>query len=248
MSEGDITRRQVLGVAVAALTFGVGSALAEAPKKKLLLPAGKKPKLYRRGKKAKDLLTKLDPGIYQNPKTGIIHLVDADKKLLRVGKIDERRLKKLTGLPVLDPSRDKPKPRVHLAVASRLFEQRALALLEEKKPDKAADLLLRGARHDLFLKTKNRQAPNFRLWDLGVGISHRFGQKKQFAAFLQAAQQAGATHPGSPRLEAKKIDFKSRLRKWQDAKGHWAKSWGDPKTKIRWVTGGKKGQTQALVF
>ena len=161
-------------------------------------PKRKKPRFVgkvRKVKRKKHYQSRLRQGFYQNPKTKVIHYVNAKGIIRGVDKIKEKRLKKLTLNDMVRKTSGTGKSHVHYSVASSVLENAALNSLKKRNYKQACGILVLAIKHDKRYKRDRYESPSARLYDLLAGISFRYNQPgyaKRVRAFSQSAKLANA--------------------------------------------------------
>jgi hypothetical protein len=179
---------------------------------------GKKYKIKRK----KSYRSRLAEGFYQNPKTKVIHYVNAKRIIRGVDKINERRLKKLTLDELVRKARGTGKTHVHYSVSSSVLENAALNCLKKRKIRLACAILVLAIEHDQHYKRNRYESPSTRLYDLLAGLSMGYNQSgymKRVRALARKAKAANA-HPkklkiGKKILKPKPRHKPSTYRRWQ---------------------------------
>lgn len=197
--------------------------------------------LFVKKTKAKPYIAKnlKEQEFYFNPNSNIIHYVLDNKTIPGISttkntpkedtwtnesdnrwkkesqKQEDLSLKKLT--------QKRQTPRVHLSCASLSFERAALVELENKEYQKACKLLLDGINHDLLFKVVSLgKKPSFRLYDLLAGIAVRYQQNKHFDDIKSLIKNNA------------ELEFKSRIKNWEDTNSTWYKKWNNLNKPIIW--------------
>jgi len=203
---------------------------------------------YRKKKPRKYYLSNLAPGFYLNKrKESIIHLVNGNKRIRGVQKINETKLVRI------DPLRNRlvPAPHVNRSTASYSLETAALAELTSNppRPEIACQLLLLGIMDHLMARNKFRRGlaeplelrfdvrnqlirqkgrvlglerVPARLYDLLAGLSVRYGNPRYLKNLISLVE-------GNPDL---KEALTNRLSIWKDTKKPWHDRWA--KGNIKW--------------
>jgi hypothetical protein len=126
------------------------------------------------------------------------------------------------------PPRGPARPRVNLTQSSPALEQAALLILQKQSLeahdyDRACQMLLYAIKHDLYLKSKLRRLPSFRLYDLLAGLAVRF-EREQYLVELEDLLDA----------DISSVLFRSRREKWRNPESSWYKDWRNKKRPVQW--------------
>jgi hypothetical protein len=168
----------------------------------------------------------------------VVQYVDAKGRIPFAAYIAVDKLVQTSAPEVLPKSKDK---HVTYTRASALFELAAGEALKNGKYGDACNLLVKAIQHDLELKTKLKQAPSLRLFDLLAILAFRLQQQNSFKSLLALAEQAKPViaqqhvHPRPIRKKRKDADslapdarrqkrideFQKRIQNWTSSGGAW---------------------------
>lgn len=170
--------------------------------------------------------TPLPTGFYRNPRSNVVHHVNAvglirDASTIHVSRLASYSADSFNGGPLLPGM-----PRLRLAISSAAFELTVGELLKAGTPvnDRIFALVMAAINHDVSRVRSSQGKPSLRLYDLVAGLAVRYKRNDILANLLALLSDNVA----SGVAEARRI-------KWLDNNSRWHRGWSDRRNDKKWA-------------